>query len=61
LEKTSKIMKANCHPNPTMPAKPRPEVPHLHGLWTRSSTVRPSSAAGSPAAACRQVGRHSVL
>jgi len=27
LEKTSKIIESNRHPNPTMPAKPRPEVP----------------------------------
>jgi len=27
LEKTSKIIKYNCHPNTTMPAKPCPEVP----------------------------------
>jgi len=30
LEKTSKIIKSNCKPNTTMPAKPCPEVPHLH-------------------------------
>jgi len=30
LEKTSKIIKSNCQPNTTMPAKPCPEVPHLH-------------------------------
>jgi len=30
LEKTSQITKSNCYPNPTMPAKPCPEVPHLH-------------------------------
>jgi len=30
LEKTSKIIKSNRHPNTTMPAKPCPEVPHLH-------------------------------
>jgi len=30
LEKTSKIIKSNHQPNTTMPAKPCPEVPHLH-------------------------------
>jgi len=30
LEKTSKVIKSNRHPNPTMPAKPYPEVPCLH-------------------------------
>jgi len=32
LEKTSKIIKSNCQPNTTMPAKPCPEVPHLQGF-----------------------------
>ena len=26
----SKVIKSNRHPNPTMPAKPCPEVPHPH-------------------------------
>jgi len=30
LEKTSKIIKSNCQPIPTMPAKPCPEVPYPH-------------------------------
>ena len=30
LEKTSQIMKSNCHPNTPTPAKPCPEVPHRH-------------------------------
>jgi len=30
LEKTSKIIKSNHQPNPTMPAKPRAELPCLH-------------------------------
>jgi len=30
LEKTSKIIKSNHHPNTSMPAKPCPQVPHLH-------------------------------
>jgi len=30
LEKTSKITKSNHQPNTTTPAKPCPEVPHLH-------------------------------
>ena len=34
LEKTSKIIKSNCQPNTTMPAKPCPKVPHLHAFWT---------------------------
>jgi len=34
LEKTSKIIKSNRHPNTPMPAKPCPEVPHPHGFWT---------------------------
>jgi len=29
-EKTSKTMKSNRQPITTMPAKPCPEVPHLH-------------------------------
>jgi len=32
LEKTSKIVSPSRHPNPTMPAKPCPEVPHPHGF-----------------------------
>jgi len=32
LEKTSKIIKSNHPPNTTMPAKPCPQVPHLHVL-----------------------------
>ena len=34
LEKTSKIIKSNCQPSTTMPAKPYPEVPHLHVFCT---------------------------
>jgi len=30
LEKTSQIIKSNCHANTPMPAKPCPEVPHPH-------------------------------
>ena len=30
LEKTSEIIKSNCHPNTPMPAKPCPAGPHLH-------------------------------
>jgi len=30
LEMTSKIVKPNRQPNTTMPAKPRPKVPHPH-------------------------------
>ena len=32
LEKTTKILKPNHHPNTPMPAKPCPEVPHLCGF-----------------------------
>jgi len=32
LEKTSKIIRSNRHPNTPMPGKPCPEVPHLHGF-----------------------------
>jgi len=34
LGKTSKIIKSNHPPNTAMPAKPCPEVPHLHIFWT---------------------------
>ena len=34
LEKTSRIIKSNRHPNPTTPAKPCPEGPHPHLFWT---------------------------
>jgi len=34
LEKTSKIIKSNHHPNTTMPTKPYPEVPHVYVFWT---------------------------
>jgi len=39
LEKTSKIMKSNCQPNTTIPAKTYPEVPHLHVFWTPPGMV----------------------
>ena len=32
LEKTSEIIKSSRHPNTPMPAKPCPQVPHLHGF-----------------------------
>ena len=32
LEKTSKIIRSNRHPNTPTPAKPCPEVPHPHGF-----------------------------
>jgi len=35
LEKPSKIIKPNCHPNTSKPAKPYPEVPHLHIFFER--------------------------
>jgi len=41
LEKTSKIVKSNRRPNTTMPAKPCPEVPHLHSFWTPPGMVTP--------------------
>jgi len=34
LEKTSKIIKSNHHPNTTMPTKPYPEVPRRHVFLT---------------------------
>jgi len=37
LEKTSKIITSNRHPNTTMPAKPCPQVPHLH-VFLNSTT-----------------------
>jgi len=39
LEKAFKIIKSNCHPSTTMPTKPYPEVPHLHGFWTPPGMV----------------------
>jgi len=30
--KTSKVIKSNHHPNPPMPAKPCPQVPHPDGF-----------------------------
>ena len=41
LEKTSKIIKSNRQPITTMPAKPCPEVPHLHVCWTPPGMVTP--------------------
>ena len=41
LEKTSKIMKSNRLPNTTVPAKPCPEVPHLHGFLIPSEMGTP--------------------
>jgi len=41
LEKTSKIIKSNHQPNTTMPAKPYPEVPHLHVFLTPPGLVTP--------------------
>jgi len=41
LEKTSKMIKSNCKANSTMPAKPCPEVPHLHVFWTPPGTGTP--------------------
>jgi len=32
LEKTSEMIKSNCQPSTTMPAKPCPEVPYVHIL-----------------------------
>jgi len=51
LEKTSKIIQSRRWPNTTMPAKPCPEVPHLHIFWTHPGMVTPSPpwAAGSNA------------
>ena len=33
LEKTPKIVKSNCQPNTTVPAKSYPELQYLHVLW----------------------------
>jgi len=41
MEKTSKIIKSNHHPNTTMPAKPYPEVPHLHIFWIPPEIMTP--------------------
>jgi len=41
LERTSKIIKSNHHPNTPTPAKPRPEVPHLHVFQTPRKPSRP--------------------
>jgi len=35
LEKTLKIIQSNRQPNPTMPAKPCPEVSYLHVFFER--------------------------
>jgi len=32
LEKTSKVIESNRHPSTPVPAKPRPQVPHPHGV-----------------------------
>jgi len=39
LEKTSKNIKSNRQPNTTMPTKPYPKVPHLHGFLTPPGTM----------------------
>ena len=39
---TSKIIKSNCQPITTMPAKPCPEMPHLHSYWTPPGMGTPS-------------------
>jgi len=41
LEKASKIIKSNCQPITTVPAKPCPEVPHLHVFWRPPGMVTP--------------------
>jgi len=41
LEKISKIIKSNHQPNTTMPTKPCPEVPYLHGFWTLPGKLTP--------------------
>jgi len=43
LEKTSKIVKSNSHPNTTMPVKPCPVVPHLHVFWNPPGMGTPPS------------------
>jgi len=47
LEKTSKIIKSNCHPITPMPAKPRPKVPHLHVFLNPSRDGDSTTALGS--------------
>jgi len=47
LEKTSKIIKSNCHPNTPTPAKPCPEVPHAHGFLNPSRDGDSTTALGS--------------
>jgi len=34
LEKASKVIKSNCQPNTTVPAKPCSQGPHPDGFWT---------------------------
>ena len=41
LKKASTIIKSNHQPITTMPAKPCPEVPHLHVFWTPPGMVTP--------------------
>jgi len=41
LEKTSKIINSSCQTNAAMPAKPCPEVPHLHVFLKRPGMVTP--------------------
>jgi len=41
LEKTSKTIKSNHQPITPTPAKPCPQVPHLHGFWTPPATGTP--------------------
>jgi len=47
LEKTSKIIKSNRQPNTTTPAKPYPEVPHLHVFLNASRDGDSTTTLGS--------------
>ena len=41
LGQTSEITRSSRHPNPTMPGKLCPEVPHLQSFWTPPGMVTP--------------------
>ena len=47
LEKTSEIMKSNCHPNPPLPAKPCPQSATSTRVLNPSRDGDPTTALGS--------------
>jgi len=47
LDRTSEIVKSKHQLNATMPAKPRPEVPHLHVFLNTSTDGDSTTALGS--------------